>query len=52
MNVNKTVEALARIIEWAKMEGVYEGENPAASKAQREKVKSATRWAPGWTTTC
>jgi len=39
VNVNKTVEALARIIEWAKMEGLYEGENPAANKAQREKVK-------------
>ena len=39
VNVNKTVEALARIIEWANMEGLYEGENPAASKAQREKVK-------------
>jgi hypothetical protein len=29
----------ARIIAWAKMEGLYEGENPAASKAQCEKVK-------------
>jgi integrase len=43
VNVNKTVEALARIIEWAKMEGLYEDENPAASKAQREKVKKRAR---------